>query len=75
MEEHSIADRVTSIEAKLDLLIHHLEKRIHNDSPMEQGVFTNFGFWYQNDLVYKNPSSMSITPQNMPYQGSSNPTF
>ena len=37
MEEHSIVDGVASIEAKLDLLIHHLDKRIHNDSPMEQG--------------------------------------
>ena len=38
MEEHSIEDRFTSIEAKLDLLLHHLDPRIHNDSLMEQGV-------------------------------------
>ena len=38
MEEHSIEDRFASIEAKLDLLLHHLDPRIHNDSLMEQGV-------------------------------------
>ena len=36
MEEYSIADRVSSIKAKLDLLIHHFDQRIHNDSLMEQ---------------------------------------
>ena len=35
----------------------------------------NVVFWYQDDLVYKNPSCMPIIPQHMPYQGSSNPTF
>ena len=39
-------DRLASIEAKLDLLAHHLNQRIHNDSLMEQGVFTGCGFWY-----------------------------
>ena len=38
MEEHLIEDRFTSIEAKLDLLLHQLDQRIHNDSLMEQGV-------------------------------------
>ena len=38
MEEHSIEDRFSSKEAKLDLLLHHLDLRIHNDSLMEQGV-------------------------------------
>ena len=38
MEKHSIEDRFASIEAKLDLLLHHLDPRIHNDSLMEQGV-------------------------------------
>ena len=38
MEEHSIEERFASIEAKLDLLLHHLDPRIHNDSLMEQGV-------------------------------------
>ena len=38
MEEYSREDRLASIEAKLDFLIHHLEPRIHNDSLMEQGV-------------------------------------
>ena len=38
MEEHSIEDRFASIEAKLDLLLHQLGQRIHNDSLMEQGV-------------------------------------
>ena len=38
MEEHSKEYRFTSIEAKLDLLLHHLGPRIHNDSLMEQGV-------------------------------------
>ena len=38
MEEHSIEDRFVSIEAKLDLLLHHLDPRIHNNSLMEQGV-------------------------------------
>ena len=42
---------------------------------MEQGVFVGCGFWYQDDLVYENSSYMPITPQHMPYQGSSNPTF
>ena len=49
MEEHSIEDRFVSIEAKLELLFHILDQRIHNDSLMEQGE--------------------------LPYQGSSNPTF
>ena len=38
MEEYSREDRLASIEANLDFLIHHLEPRIHNDSLMEQGV-------------------------------------
>ena len=38
MEEHSIEDRFSSIEAKLELLLHKLDQRIHNDSLMEQGV-------------------------------------
>ena len=38
MEEHSIEDSFASIEAKLDLLLHQLGQRIHNDSLMEQGV-------------------------------------
>ena len=42
---------------------------------MEQGVFTDCGFWYQDDLVYEKLSCMPITPQHMPYQGSSNPIF
>ena len=45
MEEYSRADKLASIKAKLDLLIHHLEPKIHNDSLMEQGVFNDFGFW------------------------------
>ena len=75
MEEYSREDRLASIEAKLDLLVHHLNKRSKNDSNMEQGVFDECGFWYQDDLVYENPSFMPIIPQHMPYQGSSNPTF
>ena len=42
---------------------------------MKRGVFAECGFWYQNDLVYENPSCMPIIPQYIPYQGSSNPTF
>ena len=38
MEEYSREDRLASIEAKLDFLIHHWDPRIHNDSLMEQGV-------------------------------------
>ena len=38
MKEYSIVDRFASIEDKLDLLLHHLDPRIHNDSLMEQGV-------------------------------------
>ena len=38
MEEHSIEDRFASIEAKLDLLLHHFDPRIHNNSLIEQGV-------------------------------------
>ena len=75
MEEYSRVDRLASIEAKLDLFIHHLDPRIHHDSLMEQGVFNNGGFWYQDNLVYENRSCMPITPHHMPYQGSSNPTF
>ena len=37
-EEHSIEDRLTSIEAKLDLLLHQLDQRIHNNSLMEKVV-------------------------------------
>ena len=74
MEEYSRVYRLASIEAKLDILIHYLDLRIHNDSLMEQGLFNDF-FLYQDDLVYENPSCMLTTPQHMPYQGSSNPTF
>ena len=38
MEEYSREDRLASIEAKLDFLIHHLDPRIHNNSLMEKGV-------------------------------------
>ena len=38
MKEYSRKNRLASIEAKLDFLIHHLYPRIHNDSLMEQGV-------------------------------------
>ena len=38
MEEHSIEERFASIEATLELLLHKLDQRIHNDSLMEQGV-------------------------------------
>ena len=31
MEEYSKEDRLASIEAKLDLLVHHLNQRIHKD--------------------------------------------
>ena len=75
MEEYSRADRLASIEDKLDLLVHHLNQRIHNDSLMEQGVFVSCCFWYQDDLVYENPSCMPITPQHMPIHRSSNSTF
>ena len=44
MEEYSRVDRLASIEAKLDILIHHLDLRIHNDSLMEQGLFNDFFF-------------------------------
>ena len=43
MEEYSREDRLASIEAKLDFLIHHLDPRIHNDSLMEQGVLLYHG--------------------------------
>ena len=43
MEEYSREDRLTSIEAKLDFLIHHLDPRIYNDSLMEQGVLSYQG--------------------------------
>ena len=75
MKEYSREDRLASIEAKLDLLVHNLNQRSNNDSNMEQGVFVECGFWYQDDLVYENPSCMPIVPQHMPYQGNSNPTF
>ena len=38
MEEYSIEDRFASIEAMLELLLHKLDQRIHNDSLMEEGV-------------------------------------
>ena len=75
MEEYSREDRLASIEFKLDLLVHHLNQRRNNDSNMEQGVFAECGFWYQDALVYDNLSCMPIIPQHMPYQGSSNLTF
>ena len=75
MEEYSREDILASMEAKLDLLVRHLKQRSNNDSNMEQGVFAECGFWYQDDLIYGNPSCMPIIPQHMPYQGSSNPTF
>ena len=43
MEEHSIEDRFASIEAKLELLLHQFDQRIHNDSLMEQGVLSYQG--------------------------------
>ena len=46
MEEHSIEDRFVSIEAKLELLLHKLDQRIHNDSLMELGVLP-----YQGSLT------------------------
>ena len=67
--------RNIQLEAKLDLLVHHLNQRSNNDSNMEQRVFAECGFWYQDNLVYENQSCMPIIPQLMPYQGSSNPTF
>ena len=75
MEEYSREDRLAAIQAKLDLLVHHLNKRSNNETNMEQGVFAEFGFRYQDDLVYENPSYMPIIPQHMSNQGSSNPTF
>ena len=56
MEEYSRANGLNSIEAKLDLLVHHLNQGIHNDSLNEQGVFAGYGFWYQDNLVYENLS-------------------
>ena len=38
MEEHSVEDRFTSIEAKLYLHLHQKYQIIYNDSLMEQGV-------------------------------------
>ena len=35
MEEYSRANGLNSIEAKLDLLVHHLNQGIHNDSLIE----------------------------------------
>ena len=70
MEEYSREDRLASIQAKLDLLVHHLNKRSNNETNMEQGVFAEYGFWYQDDLVYENPSYMPIIPQHMSNQGS-----
>ena len=75
MEEYSREDRLASMKAKLDLLVHYLDQRSNNDSNMEQGLFSECGFWYQDNLVYENLSCMPIIPQQMPYQGSLNPTF
>ena len=47
MEEHSIEDRFASIEATLELLLHKLDQRIHNESLMEQG-----------DICLSNPQLM-----------------
>ena len=35
LEEYSREDRLASIEAKLDFLIHHLDPKTYNDSLME----------------------------------------
>ena len=43
MEEYSRKNRLASIEAKFNFLIHHLDPRIHNDSLMEQGVLSYQG--------------------------------
>ena len=62
MEEYSREYRLGSIEAKLDLLVHHLNQRSKNYSNMEQGVFVECGFWYQEDLVYANyPSTYALS--------------
>ena len=70
MEEYSRVYRLASIKAKLDLIINHLDPRIHHDSLMEQEVFNDGVFWYQDNLVYENLSCMPITLQHMCYQGS-----
>ena len=75
MEEYSRVYRLASIEAKLDLLIHHLDPRIHNDSFMELGVFNDCGFWYQDDLVYENSSYMPLPLNICPIKGVQTPHF
>ena len=44
MKEYSREDRLAFLEAKLDLLVHHLNQRSYNDSNMEQRVFDECGF-------------------------------
>ena len=74
MVEYSRQGRLVAIDSKLDLHVHHLNQRSNNEN-MEQGVFVESGFWYQDNLIYENLSCMPIIPQHMPYQGSSNFAF
>ena len=57
MEEHSIEDRFASIEAKLELLLHKLDQRIHNDSLMEQGVLPYQG---SSNPTFKKEEELSL---------------
>ena len=57
MEEHSIENRFASIEAKLDLLLHQLDQRIHNDSLMEQGILP-----YQGSPNFTFPEKEELSP-------------
>ena len=82
MEEYSREDRLASIEAKLDFLIHHLNPRIHNDSLIEHGVLPYQGtanptFQEEEELspikeqifIYMdgNKKMINLHEQNFPY--------
>ena len=56
MEEHSIEDRFASKEAKLELLLHKLDQRIHNDSLMEQRVLPYQG---SSNLTFQEEEELS----------------
>ena len=70
MEEHSIEDRFASIEATLELLLHKLDQRIHNDSLMEQGVLpyqgsSNPTFQEEEELFLAKEQNFTDMERNM----------
>ena len=67
MEEYSREDRLASIEAKLDFLIHQLNPRIHNDLHMEHGVLPYQGS--SNPTFQEEEELSSVKEQILTYMG------